>query len=193
MKLKKIITIFMLSFGLIQIKPLHAEIQEVTITWTAQECLGSCAQGLYAQFKKIPAVSEININQSAGRATLKWRPNAPFSYQSIDTAMRLIGLYINNIKVSVRGTVVHDSPTTFRVLSIGDHSSFTLLSVPTAAPNQYVVQNNVQNRTLPPSTINQLLQAQQNNQTVTVSGPLFEPWRSPPVYLIIEHISFSNK
>lgn len=187
------ILLLLAACGLCHTDLLKAEIQEVTISWTAQECLGSCAKGLYDQFRKIHGVSEISINQSAGQASLRWEPNASFSYQPVQVAMQLMGLAINNIKVRVRGTIRNDSPTSFRLVSIGDSTSFTLAATPPPVKNQYVEQYNAQNRTLPKEMIQQLFEAQINDQIATISGPLFAPWRSPPLYLVIEKIQFDSK
>jgi hypothetical protein len=192
MNIKKYFLVIATFLMVMQFNLLKAEIQDVTISWTAQECLTSCVKGLNDQFRKIPGVAEISINQGAGQATLHWQPNASFSYYPIKIAMQLIGLSINNLKVRVRGTIVSDSATTFRIVSIGDGTSFTLLGIPAVQRNQFSAQYSAQNRQLSPDMIAQLAQAQQNEQIATIYGPLFEYWRSPPMYLIIENIQFSK-
>jgi len=191
--IKKSLLIFCTVLGIIQGKSLEAEIDEVTITWTAGLCSSSCVKGLYDQFRKIPGVKEISINQSQGQAFLRWQPNASFSYQPVEVAMALIGLYVNNIKVKVRGTIVNDSPGVYNIVSIGDSTSFTLMAIPTPQRNQYVDQYSPYNRQLSPEMVKQLQQAQQKQQIATISGPLFMPWRSPPLYLVIENIQFSDQ
>lgn len=192
MNIKKTFFIIAAFISVLQNDFIHSEIQDVTITWTAQECFSSCTKGMYGQFRKIQGVSEISINQGAGEAVLHWQPNASFAYQPVQVAMQLLGLSINTIKVRVRGTLINDSQNSYTLLSIGDGTSFTLISIPSPATNQYVEQYNIQNRTLSADMIQQLQKAQQDQQIATVTGPLFMPWRSPPNYLVVQNIQFSK-
>lgn len=190
--MSKLIYLFLIT-TIFHIDTIRAEIQEMTLSWTALACQSSCVQGLYGQFQRIPGVDSVSINQNAGQAAFRWKQNVPFSYRDVKTAMQLIGLAINNIKLRVRGTIVQDSPTSFRLISAGDKSGFTLISIAAPTTNQYVEQFNAQNRGLSPTLIAQLQGAMAKNQTVVVYGPLFTPWRAPPLFLVVEGINIEDQ
>lgn len=191
--IKRIILNLTLFAALFSSNILFSEIQTVTIKWTAAECFASCGKGLEQQFKKIHEVAEIHMNLLQGQAELRWKPNAPFSFTPVKIAMQMIGLYINDIHIKVRGTIKHDNQNNFTLVSLGDNTTFNLLSAPSSSMVNYVEQYNPQNRVIRPDLKNQLLESERNHSVATISGPLFEPYRAPPLVLIIEHLNIAKK
>ena len=106
--------------------------------------------------------------------------------------MAMIGLSINQIKAQVSGTISHSDRDIF-LTSTGDGTLFTLISPLRPVQNGYAVPYDYNlyaggNRPLSEDMRQQLLQAEQAGQELTVSGPLFVPERSPPNYLVIESV-----
>lgn len=167
----------------------EAEIQRVNVQWTAPLCQDSCVRGLRDQFLRQSGIADVDINQAAGQATLRWKPNIPFTYTAIHNAMSMIGLHINTLRVMAKGYISHDS-NSVRLTSSGDGTVFVLLSVIQPSPTDYVQKYNVATHQLSDFERDNLIQFEQNNQEVSIDGPLFEPWRSPPMalQLIVEKI-----
>ncbi len=164
-----------------------AEVEQVTVKWTPGLCITNCPQSLEKEFKKIKGVATISINQGSGQADLTWKPNEPFTYQLVSTAMRMIGLTIHDFRVRVKGTIRHDDHNVILV-SIGDNTRFVLLGPITPSLHNQVIEHNVQNHPLAAGKRDQLLNAEMNNQIVTIEGPIFEGWKAPPLYLIAEQV-----
>lgn len=178
-------------FFCLALSHLPAEIEHVSVKWVSAACLESCAHGLQQQFSKIPGVAEVSVDQAAGRADLRWKPNAPFAYYPIHAAMSMIGPSIKNLRVRVKGTIKHDAKTV-SLVSLGDYTTFILLSPLTPSPNEYTIMYNVETHKLLPNMREQLLQAEANKQTVTIEGPLFQPERAPPLLLITETVNVTK-
>lgn len=183
------ITRLILFLGVLFTAPLlQAEITNVRVTWTAAECQTRCNKLLLAQFGKIYGVSSVDVNQAAGQANMQWKPNVRFSFQPIDAALRMIGPFPNDVRLKVRGRIQHD-PANTKLISEGDGTVFYLLNPIIPVANQQVITESAFNRPLTPDTRSKLLDAQKNNQFVIIEGPLFEPYRSPPLRLIVENLS----
>lgn len=169
-----------------------AEIETVTIKWTSMLCLQTCVIGLDHQFRLLPAVADVQIDEGAGRAILRWRPGATFSYPPIETALAMIGIsYDDFIRIKVRGTVIPGAP--FTLVSSGDQTPFVLLGPVEPSRTDQVIIYNIQTHTLSPQLKEQLLQAAAENSVVTIEGPLLSPERSPPLMLIVENLQVSKQ
>lgn len=168
---------------------LLAEIESITIKWTALECQQSCIVGLEKQFRNINGVADVIMNQNAGQATLRWKAGVVLTFPPINTAMSMIGLSINDLHIKVRGTISHDARTV-TLNSLGDNTRFLLMSPVTPKQYEMVEQFNPQTHILTPAQRTQFLEAQDANQIAIVEGPLFEPERSPPLKLIVERVRF---
>lgn len=169
----------------------HAEVSDVIITWTKATCQPGCDKLLSQQFGKIYGIETFDINRLAGQANIKWKPNLPFAYYPINAAMRMVGPHINSIRVKVRGKIQH-SQGNVKLISEGDGTQFYLISAVNPAPNQYALTRSVYNRLLSLDVRQQLLDAETKKQMVIIDGPLFEPYRSPPLFLVIEHLSLEE-
>lgn len=188
--MKTYFSIFLLLIS--YMTPLSAEIQKVNLTWTAILCRGLCGRELEKQFSRVKGVASISIDQQAGSAELRWKPNEKFSFQPIHIAMSLVGLGLRDIRLSVKGTIRTDGKT-FTLVSLGDNTIFTLLNPIIPNPHSYVPQTSSANRKLTPEMQQKLFDAQRTHKIATISGPLFEPYRSPPLMLVIDQISFEEQ
>jgi len=170
---------------------LFANIQTVTLRWTAGQCSSSCIRGLTDQYNKLAGVSSVQMDQNAGQAILTWRPNVIFSYPQLQAATAMIGIFLQEIRMRVTGTITHDDQN-FALISIGDGTTFQLLGPLTPSSSGMTIIANPATHPLPPYLQEQLLTAENNQQIVTVEGPLFEAHRSPPLYLIAGSVSVEN-
>lgn len=184
MKFIYLILAIFLSFS----SSISAEIDKVTVTWTSVLCRDACGQLLYKQFSKIKGVSSVEVNQQAGIAYLKWKENVKFSFAPVNLAMQMVGLGLRDIRISVTGTV-RATGKYFSIISLGDNTEFYLLSPVTPQGQGYVNQFNTANRQLSPEMEQKLFNAQNERKIVTIEGPLFMPWRSPILYLVIANMS----
>ena len=168
---------------------LQAEIESITIKWTPLLCQQSCIAGLEKQFRNINGVADVVMNQPAGMATLRWKPDVALTFPPINTAMSMIGLSINDLRVKVRGTISHDAKTV-TLNSLGDNTRFLLMSPVTPKRFEMAEEFNPATHILSPSQRDQFLQAQDADQVAIVEGPIFEPERSPPLKLVVGNVKF---
>lgn len=171
--------------------PIQSEIEYVVVKWLPTACQESCVRDLTQQLLTIPGVAEIAINGQQGQATLRWKPRMPFSYDYINTAMRLIGPAVQDVRMKVRGTIVH-SPSAVILESIGDNTQFLLLSPTPANLTQYTPKSNIDTHVLAPDVRLNFLEGERDFTVVTVEGPLFEPQRMQGLYLIVQKASFNR-
>lgn len=162
----------------------YAEIQKILITWTVASCLPGCDTLLQRSFRQLRGVQDIQVNRGAGEAVVIWKPDVAFAFSSIDTALRMVGLEPNTIRIQVRGSI-RQQGTNIMLISEGDRTPFYLLNPVTPSLTQYTETESIFNRQIDPQTRQQLLDAASNNQLVVVEGPLFQPERSPPLYIVI--------
>lgn len=167
--------------------PLQAEIQNVTITYQAALCIDQCPALLEKEFLKIPGVQQAQVLGQAGQVELRWKPNVPFSFSPINTAMRMVGPRLKMVHVTVKGRI-HSNGNTIIIVSDGDGTSFNLVNRISPNPNQYFEQYNIDTRALPPALRDELLDLERNRETVVISGPLFQPERVIPLQLVVEYL-----
>lgn len=184
LKLRNLVLSFLIM-AIFYNSPIQAEVTEVILKWTPGLCQESCSRGLEQQFRRIKGVTNSSISGLQGHATLKWDPATPFSYRAIEAAMAAIGLSLDDIFITVRGNITHDQRSII-LSSTGDNTRFYLMSHPEMVPNRYVEINSPFNRSVLPQVRTELIEAELNHQPVTVTGPLFQPEASPPLFLTIE-------
>jgi len=172
---------------------LSAEIEAITIKWIAQECTDACIQNLAQRFLSIPGTAELLMNGGQGQAVIRWKPYAPFSFDSINSAMRLAGPRIKDIRFKVRGTVI-GSGGNYVLRSLGDNTQFVLLGPVQPSTTQYVQQYSMESHPLSAESLQRFYDAQRNNVVVTIEGPLYEPTRllGSSLYLIVESAAFAR-
>lgn len=171
---------------------LQAEIERVTIKWQYPvECQAGCIQTLYKAFASIPGVAEVVINQGQGQLDLRWKPKFTLNYSAINTAIRSVGPKIIDARIKVRGILSHAGSNVF-LQSLGDQTTFILLSPVQANPGGYTEKYNVNAHFLTPELRYKLLNAEADFQVVTVEGPLFQPERISPLQLIVENLTLTR-
>lgn len=168
--------------------PLYGEIQRVELFFTPGLCNASCGSLLVERLERAPGVASAEVDPGTGRAYLKWKPNAPFSFPDIHAASRFVGIRISDIHLRVRGYTTLEGRDTITLLSSGDNTSFTLLNPVIPLPNQAAVVHNAVSRQLTPENAEVLLKLQ--DQPITIQGYLFQPFRSPPYQLMVEQVIF---
>lgn len=169
----------------------HAEVEKVIITWNNRTCKEACAHSLEENLRKIEWVTDVITNPEAGRTDLLWKPNAPFSYPAIYAAMSMVGLAFIDIHVTISGTLTHTSDSV-TLTSNGDNTRFILLNPQRFSTTQYIPQKSLATRYLSPELRNQLIDGENANRTAIISGQIFEPQRSPPLYLVVENLRFKE-
>lgn len=177
----------------LHIGAVQAEVQQVTLRWLGMQCQASCVRGLETQLRRVRGVASVDISEPQGQAIIQWDPQVPFSYRSIEAAIAMIGIGIDpeDFGLTVRGNIIHDERNVI-LISIGDNTRFYLLGTPPFVPNRFIEENSLANRALTPQIKSQLLEAERNRQSVTISGPLFQPEASPPLYLVIQSLNIGE-
>ncbi len=176
---------------LISVAPLTGEIQTLEVSWRAETCWESCARSLEKQLDRVGGIQDFSINQPGGFAIINWKPNVPFDLISISNALRMVGLTMEQLKLSVKGKIVSNRSGA-TLVSSGDGSSFVLISPLTPSMTEQVTRFTPQNRELSADTREKLVEAEAQGQLATIDGVLLRPARLPPYYLIIERIRFSK-
>jgi len=184
--------LYTLLLGISFIEPIHSEIEQITIRWTAQLCQGTCTKLLVNEFKKIHGVDEIFIDQGSGQATVTWKEKMPFQFTSINTAMHMVGLSMRDIRIKVRGTIKHTGDI-FYILSEGDNTRFDLMNPVTPVPYGQTSEFNTLTRKISPALRQQFLDAETQKLIATVEGPVFMPERmTVPTQIVVDHLSFTD-
>ncbi|HEV8051501.1 MAG TPA: hypothetical protein VGP47_03330 [Parachlamydiaceae bacterium] len=188
--MRKIFFIFLLGISIHA--PIHSEIEQITIRWTAQLCQGTCPKLLVNELKKVQGIDEIFIDQGSGQATLTWKARVPFQYTSINTAMRMVGLSIRDIRIKVRGIVKH-SGDVFYILSDGDNTRFDLMNPAIPIPHGQTSEYNALARKISPALRQQLLDGETQKLIATIEGPVFMPERKTvPTQIVVDNLNFTS-
>lgn len=167
---------------------IYAQVEKVTITWRGILCEKICMSQLEGQFRRIPGVE--NVTMYTGQADLKWRANFPFAFSPINTAMELLGITINDIRVTVRGTLQHRNDQV-TLISSGDYTRFELLN-PVKPQYGQAPQYNTAARSITRPLLQELIDGEVQGKIAIIDGPLLFPERSPPLTLVVDRLTFSN-
>ena len=171
---------------------LPAEIEQVAISWTPTICQPSCVPLLKRTLEKVHGVATVEINQPIGQAIITWKPNIQFAYEGVDSAMRMVGITIWNIRLRVTGKLERGNKH-YYLVSNGDHTRFDLLAPVTPVLSGQANQYNSNARALTPYLQQKLMEGAQAGQIITIDGPLFMPWRhNIPVELVIDQMTFTE-
>lgn len=180
---KNIIIIFLISF----FHPLHAEILEISVFWNQAKCSAGCNELLRKNFGKLQEIESIEMKPAEGSASIKWKPNAPFSYRLIKNQMQLSGISLDYIHARVRGKASL-SGKTLKLLSIGDGTIFHLVSPLSTrgSPNPQFIEPTKQ-------LVDAVMNEAKEDKVLVIEGLLYRPHRSPPLNLIVEKIQVERK
>lgn len=170
---------------------LPGEIQKVTVAWTPALCQTSCVPLLTARLSKVFGVETVTVQQFSGVAILNWKKGVKFNYESINVAMRMVGLSVWAIRVRVHGKL-QKQPNHDYLVSLGDGTVFELVNPVIPSLTAQTIQYNLQGRTLTPEMQRKLSDGvQQGGKTMIIEGAIFMPWRHyVPVQLIIDQLIF---
>ncbi len=166
-----------------------AEIVNVVVTYNKDLCDSRCNQLLERTFKKMEQTTEVSA--SPGQILLKWEPNTKFTYHLVKRPMQMVGLSIDGIFVTVKGTA-HVAGQKASITSLGDNTKFDLTSAPAPKGGQYVQYNNPISYELLPDVREQLREAQKKRELVTVSGFLLMPHRMP-LTIVVNNVSIEKE
>lgn len=166
-----------------------AEIDPIIISWKAGECQTGCDVLLEREFRKLYGIEDLAVNIGSGQMSIRWKANQRFDYYAILSAIKKVGLHIANIRVKVRGMVRFEGANSV-IISNGDKTLFYLLGPIQPEANRYTPTRSIYNRQLTFEQKAQLMAGEKSGSMAVIEGPLFEPYRSPPLFLIVENISF---
>ncbi len=179
-------------FFLLLSSTLSGEIQEVTVKWSPQLCKNSCLKLIDQRFSKMKGVESVNIDGGNGVMKLTWKKKSPFSYTDLDWNMRWIGLYMTYVRISAKGKILKKQKN-YSLQSKDDLTTFELIGPATSSnPNLSVEVNSVFNRPLSPQVIADLDEAIKKKYLVSIDGPLFEPWRGPPLRVVVGRVTIER-
>lgn len=166
-----------------------AEIDPILISWRVGECQPGCDVLLEKEVRKLYGVDSLEINTGAGQMSIRWKANQRFDYYAILSAIKKVGLHLANIRVKVRGMIRFEGNNTI-IISNGDKTPFYLLGPVQPQNNQYTPTRSIYNRQLTLEQKAQLMEGEKSGAIAVIDGPLFEPYRSPPLFLVLENVSF---
>ena len=176
---------------LVCINSLPAEVEQIEIRWNAFKCLDTCVPLIQRNLLAIKHVTNLQINARSGTAVMGWNPNYPFTYEPFRLASSATGIHIDDVRIRVRGTIAHDGDN-FYLVSDGDDARFLLIGPLRPESGRYIPNYSLATRPLSVTVKEQLLEAEKNQFTVVISGPLYLPRRYPRT-LITEQIKVNVK
>ncbi|MBA3815486.1 MAG: hypothetical protein H0X29_03010 [Parachlamydiaceae bacterium] len=171
---------------------LFCEIETVTLKWTSLLCTQVCMTQLEREFRKVPGIAEVALDQGSGGATIKWRPNYRFSFSDVNVPMRLVGLSIRDIHIKVKGKLSHDAHSVF-LTSIGDNTQFQLLNPVTSTSGQQAAVFNLAARQLTPELRQKLLEGEAQKATASIQGQIFMPGRSSALQIVVDSLNLEKE
>ena len=160
---------FILSFAFAT-----AEVEEVFIGWNAFKCQNNCLELIETNFSKIEDKTQLKINAAAGQAEMQWNPNKPFSYEPFRSAAAAVGITIREMRLRVKGTIEHDLDS-FYLISTTDHTRFKLIAPIQTESGRYTPRYNLSNHYFSNEEKKHLLNLENQQKTVIVSGLLYLP------------------
>ena len=183
----KYFTIFYIIVTFTCTLPLFSEIEQITLRWLPGICKDACLNDLEKRLLTLTDIAEIKIQGSQNQVTLRWKPKRSYNYRELDAAMRYVGIRVDEVFVTVRGTLKHDNRQVI-LESLGDNSTFIILSPIALQPGQIAAEHNIESHQLQPATRAQLIQAENEFKIVKIEGALLLPERVQPMYLIASKI-----
>lgn len=183
--------LFTFAASCLFLSSLSAEFQQIQVRWTPGLCGEDCINNLRREFAKIPGFQEAEFGPS--QVDLKWKPNFPFTFQSINAATRMVGIRLQDVRIRVRGHVSRRDAHTFFLTSEGDNTRVILIGSAPPEPTGYTVVQNVETHALSPDVQEKLEEAAANKTAVVVDGPLFMPFQMPSLRLVVDQLKVEKK
>jgi len=164
--------------------PLHSEIERVTVRWNPAVCTDSCVRGIQKELARVGGVAEMLVNRE--QVDIRWKPKVPFLWQSVNTAIRTIGVPILDARVQVRGTIVVVG-NSISLQSLGDNTQFVVLSPAKVSFDVQIPQNSFETNVMTPELYQELAEAARDSCVVTIAGRLLRPQMG--LYLVAEQVN----
>lgn len=160
---------------------LHGDIQSIDIFWRHGACEYNCTKLLEERLSELPQVESVTTSVKSYMASIRWNKTARFEWTPIKRAFQRVGVGIDNIRMKIEGTI---SPGSARIvlISTGDNTNFDLISL-----NKE--QSNASLLAIDPKFKQEFLKYAKDRTTLIVEGSLYQPHRSPPLYLLVERIT----
>jgi len=169
---------------------LHAEIEQIRVSWNAFKCQTTCVQQIQQSLNAIKGVKSLKIDGPSGIANIEWDPTTPLNYEPFRYAAAAVGINID-MRVSVKGIISHENENIF-IISDKDQTRFLLIGPILVESGRYIPKYNLATHPLPTDIKEQLLDIERKRVSVVISGPLFLPAQYP-LTLVTEHIKMRGK
>ncbi|HEY4831987.1 MAG TPA: heavy-metal-associated domain-containing protein [Waddliaceae bacterium] len=173
------------------VSSVEAEILKVTVRLRTETCNVGCFQLLKDNLKKVNGVTQVNISPASGSAELNWDPNQPFSYYAVNAALQMVGVGLINMGVKASGAIEQQGENVI-LRSNPDNTKFVLISPQSPNVNQYTPVTSPTLQGLSPDLKLSILEKSKPNKIVTVEGTIFRWYAPPPLYLVVERITFET-
>lgn len=186
---KSIIGFFFISW--MSISSVDAEILRVTVRIRAENCNAGCFELLKKNLKRVNGVTDVTLSPAAGSIVLNWKPDQPFSYYAVNAGLQMVGVGLINMGIKASGVIEQQGKNVI-LRSIPDNTKFVLISPQTPNVNQYTPVTSPALQSLAPDLKISILEKAKPNKIVTVEGNIFRWYAPPPLYLVIDRITFET-
>lgn len=172
---------------------LHAEIEQVRITWDKSQCDVTCVNLLEKNLNNFSPVAAYDLNPEKGIGYLRWMPTAPFNLIAVKRVYQSVGFGfgIGDVIVKVRG-VLEKKGNAFIVRSLGDGTRFRLIGPPNPSTTTFHSTGSWQSYPLTPDQRSKLQEGFLGHQVVEVYGGIFFTEYDFPM-IITQQIRFPDK
>ncbi len=182
MKILKLFTISFLSCaGMV-----HGEIQSVDVFWSHGACRDTCTKLLENQLRQTKEIESVSTSTTSNMASITWKKNEPFTYKAIKLPFQRVGVGIDNIRVTVKGTI---TPSQDRVVLVSSENKtdFDLVSLNKDTKGTPAFLS------LDPKFKKTFLEYAEKRTPVIIEGALYQAHRSPPLYLLVEKVTVAEE
>jgi copper chaperone CopZ len=169
----------------------EAEILKVIVRLRTENCNAGCFQLIKDNLKKVNGVTNVNISPASGSAELNWDPTRPFSYYAVNAALQKVGIGLINMGVKASGAIEQQGKNVI-LRSTPDNTKFILISPQTPNVNQYTPVTSPVLQGLSPDLKLSILEKSKPNKIVTIEGTIYRWYAPPPIYLVVERITFET-
>lgn len=170
---------------------LEAEVAQIQIFWNSGICKEGCIHLLEKQLDRYEPITNYEINQEGGMATLQWDARVSFDWRKLNTTWRKIGLSVYPVNMVVRGTLSKKGKY-YYLDSIGDNVSFRLLGPKQELKNRYVARGSIENYPLEGNLLTKIEEGSKEHLAAVVSGEFFL-FNFTEYNLIVHSIKFPGK
>ena len=168
-----------------------AEILKVIVRIRSENCNAGCFELLKKNLKRVNGVTQVNISPASGSIELSWDPNQPFSYYAVNAGLQMVGVGLINMGIKASG-IIEQQGKNVVLRSTPDNTKFILISPQTPNVNQYTAVTSPALQGLSPDLKASILEKAKPNKIVTVEGNIFRWYAPPPLYLVVDRLTFET-